>query len=126
MADYHDLLASVPLFSKLPKKTIDRLNRIVVEREYPPGKEIVTEGEIGTGFFMIVDGKVEVVRRQTEGALATLKKGDYFGEMALLDGGTRSATVRTVEPTRCLALTRWDFLVDVRQDTDLAVELCEV
>lgn len=123
MAGHQELLASVPLFSKLNKKTLDRLDRIVVQREFPAGKDIVTEGDTGAGFFLIESGEVEVIHGST--VLATLGKGGSFGEMAMLDGRPRVASVRATQPTTCLVMTRWDFLAEVRSNPDIAVELLE-
>jgi len=86
----------------------------------------VTEGEGGVGFFLIADGRAEVVHGHDGPPVRTLKRGDFFGEMALLDGGRRSATVRAADTTKCLVLTRWHFVAEVRQNADLAVELLEV
>lgn len=123
MSGNQNLLTSVPLFAKLPKKTIDRLDRLMVEREFPAGAEMVSEGEAGVSFFLIKSGKAEVIHGQQN--LRTLGPGEYFGEMTLLDGRRRSATVRAVEPTDCLILTRWDFTSEVRSNPDLALELLE-
>lgn len=122
MSDRDQLLASVPLFADLPKKTLDRLGRIMTERTFPAGTDIVNEGELGAGFFLITDGAVEVVGKDGQ-HLSNQKKGDYFGDMALLDGRPRSATVRTTEPTTCLVMSRWDFMAEVRQNPDIALEL---
>lgn len=123
MAGNQELLASVPLFAKLNRKTLDRLDRILVEREFPAGKDIVTEGDVGAGFFLIKDGSVDIMRGDTK--LDTLKKGDFFGDMALLDGHPRSASVRANETTDCLVMTRWDFMAEVRTNPDIAIELLE-
>ncbi len=120
-----ELLASVPLFAKLPKKTIERFGRIVAEREFPAGTDIVKEGDASAAFFMITDGAVDVFRGPHHTPLATLKSGAFFGEMALLDGHRRSATVRATAPTKCLVMTRWDFLAEVRQNPEIALELLE-
>ncbi len=125
MAGHQDLIASVPLFAKLPPKSLDRIDRIMVEREFPDGAEIVREGEPGAGFFIIEDGTVEVLRGDGPTHVASLSRGAYFGDMALLDGRPRSATVRATGTVRCLAMTRWDFLAEVRSDPDIAVELLE-
>jgi CRP-like cAMP-binding protein len=122
MSDHDHMLASVPLFAKLPKKTLDRLARIVTERQFPAGTDIVNEGEVGAGFFLITDGAVEVLSKDRQ-RLNALKQGDYFGDMALLDGRPRSATIRATEPTTCLVMSRWDFMAEVRQNPDIALEL---
>jgi CRP-like cAMP-binding protein len=122
MSDHDHMLASVPLFTNLPKKTLDRLGRIVTERQFPAGTDIVNEGEVGAGFFLITDGAVEVLSKDGQ-RLNALKKGDYFGDMALLDGRPRSATIRATDPTTCLVMSRWDFMAEVRQNPDIALEL---
>jgi CRP-like cAMP-binding protein len=125
MAGNVDLIGSVPLFAKLPPKTVERIDQLTVEREFPAGAEIVVEGEGGVGFFLIASGRAEVLQKGDSGPRGTLSRGDAFGEMALLDGGPRSATVRALEATRCLVLTRWHFLAEVRTNPDLAIELLE-
>jgi CRP/FNR family cyclic AMP-dependent transcriptional regulator len=124
MSDHDHLLSSVPLFANLPKKTLDRLGRIVTERQFPAGTEIVKEGEVGAGFFLIKDGSVEVLAKDGT-HLSTLKRGEYFGDMALLDGRPRSATVRALDATTCLVMSRWDFMAEVRHNPDIALELLE-
>jgi CRP/FNR family transcriptional regulator, cyclic AMP receptor protein len=125
MAQHQDLIASVPLFAHLPVKTIDDLTKTAVERHYAPGDEIVTEGQAGVAFFVIGEGAVEVVHGCSRTRTSQLHAGDYFGEMALVDGRRRSATVRALTAVTCLALTRWDFMALVRSDAELAVGLLE-
>lgn len=84
MSGNQELLASVPLFAKLPKETIERLDRLLVERRFPAGSDIVSEGDAAVGFFLIKDGAANV--RHGDHTQNVLKAGDYFGEMALLDG----------------------------------------
>jgi CRP/FNR family cyclic AMP-dependent transcriptional regulator len=124
MSGHHDLIASVPLFSNLPKKTIDRLDRLLVERDFPEGHQIVKEGDEGVSFFLITEGTAEV--RHGGQVLNHLKAGDYFGDIALLDGQRRSATVTATSPVHCGVLTRWDFIAEVRSNPDMALELLEV
>ncbi len=116
-------LSRVPLFKDVPQKSLERLARVVRERNFKPGEAVVKEGEEGVGFFMITEGEVAVVAGDPEKALGTLKAGEFFGEMALLDNHRRSATVRATVPTKCLALSRWDFAAEVRASPDLAMEL---
>jgi CRP-like cAMP-binding protein len=68
---------------------------------------IARQGEIGTGFFVIVSGGVRVVRDGN--AVAHLGPGEFFGELSVLDRMPRNATVAAEEPTSCLALASWDF-----------------
>jgi CRP/FNR family cyclic AMP-dependent transcriptional regulator len=126
MPNNQELLASVPLFSSLGREALDRLDRISVERTYEAGTKIVGEGEIGTGFYLVKSGSVEVVTETGGARLATLTRGQFFGDMALLDGRPRSTTVRALEPTTCLIMTRWDFLAELKSNPDVAVEMLEV
>lgn len=126
MADHLELLASVPLFARLPPKKLSRLDQLLVEREYPAGETIVREGEGGIGFFIIASGKAEVLRGASSQPVGTLGPGAYFGEMAMIDDHPRSVTIRAAEPTTCLVLTRWHFLAELKSDNDMAIELLQV
>lgn len=121
-----ELLQKVPLFQGLNKRQLELLARTFVERKYPAGKDIVTQGKGGEGFFLITEGKAEAVRERADGTKAvvnTFGKYDFFGELALLDDGVRTATVTATEDTTCLVLTSWDFLSIVREDGDMAVAI---
>lgn len=119
-----DLLARVPLFKDLPRKTLQRLERIAVSRAFKKGEDIVKEGDRGAGFFLITSGKVEILKGGSQ--LNTLGPGDFFGEMALLDNHPRVATVRALEDTACIAMSRWDFVAELRSNPDIALEMLEV
>lgn len=119
-----DSLQQVWLFRDLPRKALERLERIARARNFKSGEVIVKEGDEGVGFFAITKGKVDVTRAETK--LATFSKGDCFGEMALLDNYRRSATVKATEDTETLAMSRWDFLAELRASSDLAVEMLSV
>jgi CRP/FNR family cyclic AMP-dependent transcriptional regulator len=125
MPDHITLLASVPLFAGLPKKTLERLATLVVERHHPAGADIVTEDKGGVAFFVVVDGRAEVWHGEHATPVRALTRGDSFGEIAVIDGRARSATVRAAVPTTCLALTSWDFMAEVRSNIDLAVHLLQ-
>ena len=120
------VLSKAPLFQGLKKRQLERLARRFVEREYPPEAAIVTQGKGGEGFFIVVSGKAEAVRERLDGTkvvVNTFGPSDYFGELALLDDGPRTASVITVEPTQCLVLTRWDFLSALKEDVDSAISI---
>ncbi len=122
------ILEKVPLFQSLKHGQLERLAKRFVEREFEAGKNIVTQGKGGEGFFIIVSGKVEVVRERSDGAKVQVNQfvaGDYFGELALLDEGIRTASVITTEPVKCLALTRWDFLAILKDDAEMAVDILQ-
>ena len=117
-------LADVPLFRDLNKRALDRIEKVVRERNFKAGETIVTQGDEGVGFFLITDGQVKVVRDGND--LATLGSGDFFGEQALLDNYRRSATVTAAAPTKTLAIMRSDFIAEVRANPDIAVEILAV
>jgi CRP-like cAMP-binding protein len=125
---HEDELAAVPLFSTLPRKDLTRLGRAVVERNYKKGETIVKEGEQAVAFFIVTKGKVEIAAGagQKRQKLNDLSSGGVFGEMALLDGGPRVATVKAVDDTVCLVLSRWDFVAELRTNPQIAVAMLPI
>jgi CRP-like cAMP-binding protein len=102
-----DTLEHVPLLEELSKRDRQQLGRSMKERTFKSGQEIVVEGKSGVGFFIILDGKAAVT---IGGKLVqALGPGDYFGEMALLDGGARTATITADGELRCATMTSWAF-----------------
>jgi CRP-like cAMP-binding protein len=101
------LLAGVGLFSATSAKARAAIAKQAVEVEFPKGRWIARQGEIETGFFLIVAGSASVVRDGE--VLARLGPGDFFGELSLLDRQPRMASVTSDEPTTCLALPSWEF-----------------
>jgi CRP-like cAMP-binding protein len=105
--DFAGALDSVSLFSGLGKKELQVAVKLGHDLSFNAGQTIVKEGELGIGFYVIITGKAEV--RRGGKVLSQLGKGDFFGEMAVLDNQPRSADVVAVEPTRCAAFTAWSF-----------------
>lgn len=106
--DLLQMLKSVSLFEGLTNKELEAVLRVGKDVTHEAGQSIVEQGKRGVGFHLITDGKARVlVRGRTS---AHLKPGDYFGEMSLLDGQPRSATVRAETDVRTLSLASWDFL----------------
>lgn len=102
-----ELLGACRLFHGVDPKDLTAVAGRAIEVDFPADRVIARQGEIGTGFFLVVDGSVRVVRDGEE--LAVLGPGEFFGELSVLDGLPRVAQVVAVEPTRCLALATWDF-----------------
>jgi CRP-like cAMP-binding protein len=100
-------LEHVPLLAELTNRDRKRLAQSMKERTFPPGKQVVVEGRHGVGFFIIVEGSAAV--SVGDEVLRVLGPGDYFGEMALLDGAARTATITADSELRCLSLTAWEF-----------------
>ena len=123
-----ELLQSVPLFAELSMVSLKKISEKMVTRSYPKGKMVVIEESLGRTFFLIKSGAVKVTRMNEDGReviLAMLGEGDFFGEMALLDGEGRSANVVTIEEAILLSLQRGDFLYILESYPKIAIKLLE-
>lgn len=113
------MLGSVPFFASLDDKRRKALASDGKELSYKAGDPIVGEGASGVGFYLVLDGRVEV--RKGNRVLASLGKGEFFGEMSLIDDQPRSADVIAVAPTRCWALSSWAFNALMKVNPDIAL-----
>ena len=114
-------LGEVRLFGDLTKadvKELDDIGRVV---PHPAGHTIIDEGETGAGFHLILDGEARVVRGGK--TVARLGAGDFFGEMALIDGGPRTATVVADTPLTTFSIAGWDFRALVKRRPNMAWSL---
>ncbi len=102
-----DHLSSVPLFNSLSKKDLQRVAKASDEISVSPGKVLVDQGKTGHEFFLILDGNASVRRNNRK--VTTLGPGQYFGELALLDRGPRSASVVADTPMNVLVLGQREF-----------------
>jgi CRP/FNR family transcriptional regulator, cyclic AMP receptor protein len=102
-----EVLRQVPLFAELDRRELEQAARLFKERRFPAGDTVVKEGSGGAAFFLIESGEAAVTFRGQP--RATLGSGDYFGELALIDEGVRSATVTATTDLVCHGLTFWDF-----------------
>jgi len=102
----------------------------VVQRQFARGQVLIREGDTDAALYIVVSGQVSVTKRGTaSGAdlhLQTLGPGSFVGEMTLLDGSPRSATVTALVVTDCLVLTRWVFNTTLRSDPLIAVAMLPV
>jgi CRP/FNR family transcriptional regulator, cyclic AMP receptor protein len=101
------MLKRVSLFEGCSKRDLGKIGSLVREVEYPAGTSVVREGEPGSDLFIVVAGEVDVRSRARK--LATLPAGSYFGEMALITGSPRTASVITGTPVRALVIKGRDF-----------------
>ena len=118
-----ELLRRVPLFADFDEKDLQRLARSFRERTFEAGSTVAGEGKTGAGFFVIESGEASVsVRGDEHGKLGP---GDYFGEIALIDDGARSATITADSDLHCYGLTSWEFRPLVESNASIAWKLLE-
>lgn len=126
-AEVVDLLKGVELFSSLSNEQLDVIAQVALEKTYSKEETIILEDDDSyQAFFLIASGEVKVYMTGTDGRetiLALLGKGDFFGEMSLLDGEPRSASVRSVVSANLLIIRREDFLQQIAKFPDLAMSL---
>jgi CRP/FNR family transcriptional regulator len=112
------VLKNVTLFSGLEDKEAEKLAPLFKERDYASGDVIAEEGKHGVGFFVIESGKAKVSVHGEE--RRTIGPGSYFGEVALIDDGPRTATVTAEGDVKAHVLVAWDFRALIKDDPDLA------
>ena len=118
-----ELLQRVPLFSDLERKELENVASSMKQRTFQPGQHIAVEGESGVGFFVIEDGQAKVTVGGEE--RRTLGPGDYFGEVALISHGARTATVTAETELKTYGMTFWDFRPLVEGTPGIAWKLLE-
>jgi CRP/FNR family transcriptional regulator, cyclic AMP receptor protein len=116
-----DSLSTVPLFSGLSKRELKRCGSVAKVVKFDAGDVVAEEGEEGLAFYVIIEGQADVKRRGK--TVATLIPGDFFGEVSLLDGGPRTATVVGTTPLKLLSILRWDFRELLKKDPGLVPKL---
>lgn len=114
-------LGRVPLFGDLGQRDLGRLVETCKETMHRAGQSVVTEGKGGVGFHLIVDGEAKVVRGGR--TVARLGPGDFFGEMTLIDGAPRSASVVADTDLTTLVLSQWEFRPLVKAHPEMAWKL---
>jgi nitrite reductase/ring-hydroxylating ferredoxin subunit len=123
------LLAAVPLFSGLDQASLESLEAFTFRKKFAPGEVIVEEGRTGNGLYIVLSGRVEVVKGLTgpnPQVAAVLGSSEPFGEMALLGDWKRSASVRALEEVECLGMDRWAFLAHLNREPQLAVKMLQM
>ena len=121
------LLAKVPLFAGLSQSHLRQIAALAEEIRYSPGRMIVRTGTPGVAFYVIVDGQAKVVRGKIASAKGTwtLGPGEFFGEMALLDGGPRTASVVAETALTTVRIERAPFRTMLKDEPDIALKLLE-
>ncbi len=119
-----DVLRGIPLFAPLSKRHVKRIANLGRPRRFAAGSPIVRKGQRGETFYVILDG--EATLNLPGGRSVALGAGDFFGELALLDGGPRTATILAKTPVLAMAIGRRPFLKLVKSDPELALGLLKV
>jgi CRP/FNR family cyclic AMP-dependent transcriptional regulator len=123
MADVTESLSKVPIFAGVREKDLKKLASRMKERSFNEGDTLTEKGKSGVGFFVIEQGDATV---SIEGQVVrTLGAGDWFGEIALIDDGPRSATIVADTDMRCHGLTVWEFRPFVQEHPEVAWPLLE-
>jgi CRP/FNR family cyclic AMP-dependent transcriptional regulator len=118
-----DLLKRIPLFAGLDQRELKRLRSSFNERTFDAGEPVAVEGEAGAGFFVIESGEAVVTVHGDE--RGRLGPGDYFGDVAMIDQGDRTATIQADSDLKCYGLTFWDFRPLVESDARIAWPLLQ-
>jgi CRP/FNR family transcriptional regulator len=124
--DAVDLLRRVPLFSELSPPELEQIAQVAVPRSYPAETRVFHEGDPGDACYIVREGSCRVTREHPDGraiTLATLGPGAIFGELAMLDGERRSASVEATENTELLALPAGDMRTLIRKHPEMAEKL---
>ena len=121
---HEEFLGRVPIFASCTPEEIAAISEVAQESGFQAGQIIVTQGTPGQAFYLILSGRVEIIRDGQ--SLGAFGPGDFFGEMSLLDSAPRSATIKALETTNCLMLSSWDFKALLERYPSIAVKLLEV
>ncbi|HKO95363.1 MAG TPA: DUF1003 domain-containing protein [Pyrinomonadaceae bacterium] len=119
-------LRSVPLFSSLNDEATSQLRDLLTEKDVPVDSQVCRAGDTGDAMFLIEEGRVRISINDDDGheiTLAELARGDFFGEMSLIDGRKRSANATVIENGRLAVLGRPEFLAFVRSNPDVALAM---
>jgi CRP/FNR family cyclic AMP-dependent transcriptional regulator len=118
-----ETLRNVPLFAELDERELDQLARQMHERRFPEGADVTSEGAGGAGFFVIAEGNADVTVAGEH--RASIGPGDFFGEIALIDTGVRSASITAATELLCYGLTAWEFRPFVEEHPKVAWALLQ-
>lgn len=123
------LLKTVSLFSNLSKSDLENIAEYCVERSFEKGEMIVKQGNNGIGLYIIVSGRVKVIKQIASGEkmdITELGPGEFFGEITVLDNAPRTASVLAVENSTCLVLTAWEFKSQLVVHPEIALKILPV
>ena len=117
------LLKNTPIFAKTSERSLESMIKSAVMKTVSPGDKVVQEGQGGVGFYLILDGKAEVIREGEK--LAELETGNFFGELGVIDGLPRTADVVAVTETKCWILSQWAMKSVIENHPEVALSMLE-
>jgi CRP-like cAMP-binding protein len=117
------VLAEIPLFERCSKRQLAKIASVAREVRYPAASAVVQQGQPGGDFFVVLEGEADV--RKGARRLATLRAGSFFGEIALVTGSRRTATVTTGTPMRALVIAGREFRELLRETPDLQLKILQ-
>jgi CRP/FNR family transcriptional regulator, cyclic AMP receptor protein len=126
MTGSNDFLKYVPIFSELNDATIEKISKIGIRKTFKKDSVVLYENETGSALFVIVEGKVKISRVSDDGReviLTILNDSDFFGEMAILDGLSRSANVTAMEDSELFIIQRNDFIALLQTHPEISIAL---
>jgi len=118
-----EALVDVPLFSMLSKRQLRHIAALSEEQQFDEGTSLAEEGKPGDTFYVLLEGEAKVVRGGRR--MDRLIPGDFFGEIALIDGGPRTASVVTTTPVTTLTITRSRFRKMLDEDSNIVLAMLE-
>jgi CRP/FNR family transcriptional regulator, cyclic AMP receptor protein len=119
--DWVDVLGAMPLFSGLSKRQLRQLAKVAKVGDHDAGEVIVQTGDAGDALYLVLEGRARVLGKSGR----DLRPGDWFGEMGLIDGGPRSATLTATTPLRTMKLPRRAFMRALKQDPGIGLKVME-
>lgn len=117
------LLKNTPIFAKTSEKSLESMLKSAVIKTVPAGEKLVEEGQGAIGFYLILEGKAEVIKDGEK--LAELESGNFFGELGCIDGQPRTADVVAVAETKCWILTQWAMKPIIASHPEVALSMLE-
>ncbi len=117
------LLQKTPIFANTSPASLKAMLKSAIEKTVKAGDKLVKKGETGAGFYLILDGRTEVVADGEK--LAEFGPGDFFGELAVIDGAPRTADVIAKTDTTCLVVTQWAMRSIISAHSEIALSMLE-
>lgn len=117
------LLQKTPIFAKTSVSSLKTMLKSAIEKTVPAGDKLVEKGETGAGFYLILDGRAEVVADGEK--LAKFGPGDFFGELAVIDGAPRTADVVALTEATCIVVSQWAMRSIISSHSEIALSMLE-